>query len=106
MTSERDFLHALDSHTVREEARLDRISEHLANISATQREQKVMLDEHMRRTVALEGLFSVLADRLSPLEGSAMAWSRLGKIVVSLGAVAGAVIGLIKALAFFHGGNP
>ena len=99
-----EFIKALDAHTVREEAKLDRIGEHLANLAGTQREQKVILEEHIRRTVALEESLVILADRVSPLERSALAWAKVWHAMVAVVGLAGSALALWKT--FFEGRHP
>ena len=89
-------LTALNAHTAREEARLDRIGEHLAKIAAIQTEQKVILDEHIRRSVALEGIVDNISRRVAPLESTHLGWASLGRIVVALGAIVAALAAILK----------
>ena len=97
------FLEALGAHTAREEARLDRIGDHLATIAAIQAEQKVILSEHMRRSIALEATVETIHQRLKPIEATTLGWASLGKLVAAFGAAAAAAL---AAFRYFTGGHP
>lgn len=103
------FIDALNSHTVREEAKLTAIHDRLMEIVAVQSEQKAILAEHIRRSNANEDAIELLRQlvgttekllsaRLRPLEDAALSWATLGKASAALVTLAGAIFGILKAV--------
>lgn len=105
------FLEALNNHTIREEARLDRIATHLGEISRVQAVQHEVLREHIARSEANEAAIEIfrtevpaklgeavnkIDSRLKPLENSIVGWASLGKALTVLGLIVGVVAGLLK----------
>ena len=77
------------------------IQERLTKIEVLDEFQNKQLEEHIRRTDLLEGLYKVTEERISKLEEPKVVMSTLKKWLVGAGSVAGAlaaILGLIKFL--------
>lgn len=96
------FVEALNSHTVREEAKLTAIHDRLMEMVAIQSEQKAILGEHIRRSNANEDLLrefrAAVEKRLRPLEDSVVSWASAGKLGAVLASTAGIVYAVLKAM--------
>lgn len=73
-----------------------KISTDLADMKVTLARQHVSLDEHMRRTLAIEKHIELHAGRIVPLEAHVAAWAGVGKAIVFLGVILGAAAALWK----------
>lgn len=93
-----EFLEALNRHTAREEERLDRIHERLAEISMTLERQAGILSEHIRRSEANEQAVEVLSKRLRLSEDASLTWAVFGKSAAIGVSLAGVVVAILKAL--------
>ena len=96
------FIEALNSHTTREESKLEAIHERLLEIVAIQSEQKAILAEHIRRSNANEDLIrdfrAHVEHRFRPLEDSTVSWASAGKLSAVLASSAGIVYAVLKAM--------
>lgn len=122
----REFLDALNAHTIREEARLDRIFGELSAVREILSAQQGILDEHIKRSERLEGLLDTSREQvavlktehavavktvadsndlvrslnasLKPLLEQRSAWEAAGKALTVGAGLAGAVAGVLKFL--------
>lgn len=78
------------------ESKLDRIDSRLNAMDVTLAKQAGSLDEHIRRTEALESWVESIQEELEPIKSHVSAWAGAGKLVVVLGVLAGIVFGAWK----------
>ncbi len=70
---------------------IDRLATAVEQQSVTAVKQQLSLDEHIRRTEALEG-------RVAPLERSEVRWAVAAKILAGGGGLVGVVLAALKAM--------
>ncbi len=121
-----DFLTTLNAHTVREEARLDRIGDELAAVRDILTAQQVILQEHIKRSERLESLVDIGRDQMAalheehavavqaasdtralianlstivtPLVESRRGWEMAGKLLTVGAGLAASIAGVLKFL--------
>jgi hypothetical protein len=79
-----------------EETRTD-----VSEIKVTLAEQKVILEEHQRRSLANEEAVNILRDQMKPIENHVLMVNFAFKVILSVGGVIGVVASLLKILEFF-----
>jgi hypothetical protein len=95
----------LESHTEAEDRRntkvdaiLDKVDAHLGSIDVTLTKQHASLEEHMRRSDALEKLVSPAVKAHAQLEGFLKYAGPVGKLLLAFGLATGGTAGLVKLL--------
>ncbi len=68
-----------------------KVYEELSAIRAEQARQGAVLEEHQRRSLAVEALHEDLQERMRPLEAHVERWAGAGKVLAVLGSVGGAI---------------
>ncbi len=76
------------------ENKLDRMLEKQTGMEVTLVKQHVSLEEHMRRSAALEDANDLIRQELIPLKQHVAGFSVAGKLFVGLGVVAGVILGV------------
>lgn len=71
------------------------------DIKVTLAEQKIILDEHQRRSIANEASVELLKEQIAPLEKHVLVYSLIGKFILGISIVVGIATGLIQIINFF-----
>ncbi len=88
----------IKSYLERLEGKLDRLDERLDESAKVQERHAVSLEEHMRRSEALEEAVAHLRTELAPIKTHVAMWGGVAKAITFVGAGAGAVVGILQVL--------
>lgn len=72
----------------------------ITDIKVTLAEQKIILDEHQRRSIANEESVVLLKEQIAPLEKHVLIYSLVGKFILGVGVIVGIATGLIQIIDF------
>lgn len=86
-----DFLHKLDN-------KLDGINEKIASIDRTLIEVRKDLEYHIARTDILEKEVNDIDRRMQPIESIRFTWLNIGKLIIFIAGVVGAVAAVLEAI--------
>lgn len=80
------------------ERKLDRVDERIGAIDRGQAIHNTLLEEHQRRSLALEEQVDLLREEINPLKAHQIAWGYVGKGLAGAGSLVGIGLGLWKLL--------
>lgn len=97
-----EILKYLHEHNTDIKHELKEIKEGLQNLHITTTKQQGILDEHIRRTAAVEQHVRLLesdhSERIAPLERHTAMWAGAMKVLLVLGAIAGIATAVWKII--------
>lgn len=70
-------------------------------IKVTLAEQKIVLDEHQRRSLANEESVNILREQIKPIENHVLIMNFIFKIILYVAGAIGTVASLLKIIDFF-----
>lgn len=74
----------------------------ISDIKVTLAEQKTILDEHQRRSLANEESVALLREQMKPIENHVLLVNFAFKMILSIGGVIGFIASFLKILEFFR----
>lgn len=80
----------------------DEIKADITEIKIVQAEQKIVLDEHMKRSLSNEEAVNILKSEILPIQKHVDSVSTILKFIGAIGATITVVAGFIKILSFFN----